>query len=292
MRDSGRILNIHSTDLVDVISDIRQFREWRSTLNQTTSVALVPTMGALHEGHASLIRDAASTATETVVSIFVNRIQFNDAADYAKYPKTLDADLEIAAAAGSTVVFVPKEEEIGPLLQGAPMRAGAIGTLWEGADRPGHFDGVLTVVNQLFSIVQPSRARFGEKDRQQLTIITQWARKAWSGLVIDHGPTVRDEDGLALSSRNRRLSPSGRKEALSINRSLRAIATLHGSGIVDVGALLDHGRSLLSPKLDVHYLAIVDSETLNPIDEARFGSIVLIAASVDGVRLLDNLELS
>ena len=247
-------------------------------------------MGALHEGHAELISDSVRSCDVTVVTIFVNKIQFNDPRDFERYPRTLEADLDIARRCGATAVVVPREEEIAPLLAGKRLSSGPMGEMWEGADRPGHFDGVLTVVNQLFSVVQPTRARFGEKDRQQLVIITQWAKTAWPNVVIDRGRTVREADGLALSSRNARLSRVARSHALTINRALDAILTSYSSGTQSADALCSIGRSCLSNDLTLHYLAVVDGQTLEPRETVIRGCVVLIAATVGDVRLIDNCE--
>lgn len=274
-----------------VFHELSEFTAWRKGLGEASSVALVPTMGALHTGHASLICDAASTADATVVSIFVNKIQFTNQSDFTNYPRTLETDLRLAEDSGATAVLAPRDEAMRPLLEANPLKAGPIGHLWEGHDRPGHFDGVLTVVNQLFALVQPTRARFGEKDRQQLVIITKWAGQDWPRVVIDRGPTVRDSDGLALSSRNVRLTVHGRTEATSINRSLRTVAHAFSSGTTATKELTAIGRQELSSQLELHYLTVVDGTSLLSVDSAEKGSLVLVAASVDGVRLLDNIEL-
>ena len=248
-------------------------------------------MGALHDGHAQLIREASSTADETIVTIFVNKIQFTNQTDYDKYPRTLDSDLHIAEGSGATVVLVPRDDEMTPLLSGNQISSGSMGRLWEGVDRPGHFDGVLTVVNQLFQLTNPHRARFGEKDRQQLIVITEWARTAWPRIAIDRGSTVRDGDGLALSSRNGRLSPTARIAALTLSRALFAMTDAVIAGATDAREIEARGRAVLSPTCDVHYLSIVDGRTLQPQEYVEKDSVALIAATVDGVRLIDNVEL-
>lgn len=275
-----------------VFDTIQEFRHWRSSLAPTTTIGLVPTMGALHEGHAALISDAVRSCDVTVVTIFVNKIQFNDPKDFERYPRTLEADLDIARRSGAAAVFVPQDEELASLLAGHRLHSGPIGDLWEGTDRPGHFDGVLTVVNQLFSIVEPTRARFGEKDRQQLVIITRWAKSAWPKVIIDRGRTVRAADGLALSSRNARLSETGRMHALTICAALEAIMSSYSSGTRSVDVLVSIGKSCLANDITLHYLALVDGQTLEPQESARPGCVVLIAATVDGVRLIDNCELT
>jgi pantoate--beta-alanine ligase len=275
-----------------IFHHLEEFRAWRRALSPATQVALVPTMGALHDGHCRLIADACLSATEVVVSIFVNKIQFTQQSDFDKYPRTLDSDLDLARRAGATVVVAPSDDEFAPYLASEPLIADSMGSLWEGADRPGHFDGVLTVVNQLFELVRPNRARFGEKDRQQLAIITEWAGKAWPDVVIDKGSTVRDSDGLALSSRNARLTASSRNEALSINRALAQVVATFSSGERSGSVLEATGRALVSSKLECHYFAVVDGRTLQRVERATPSSIALVAASIDGVRLVDNRELS
>ena len=248
-------------------------------------------MGALHQGHAQLIRDASTMADETIVTIFVNKIQFTNQSDYDKYPRTTESDLRIAEESGATVVLIPSDDDMTPLLSGNSISAGTIGQLWEGVDRPGHFDGVLTVVNQLFRLTNPHRARFGEKDRQQLIIITEWARTAWPAITIDRGSTVRDADGLALSSRNRRLSSTARVAALTLSRALRAMKDAVTNGATGSREIEAKGRAVLSTNCDVHYLTIVDGRTLQPQETVDQDSVALIAATVDGVRLIDNVDL-
>ena len=275
-----------------VFTTISEFTTWRDGLADDITVTLVPTMGALHEGHAELIREASLSAQETVVTIFVNRIQFTNAADFEKYPKTFDHDLQLAENSGATVLFAPTEAEMSPLLEQNRLQAGLIGTIWEGRDRPGHFDGVLTVVNQLFALARPRRARFGKKDRQQLCIISSWAVHYWPKISIDAGPTVRDSDGLALSSRNRRLSPRARRAAASIPRALRDVQQAFLDGSISVDDLESIGRSAITSECVLHYLTVVNPLTLKREVSATNESVVIIAATIEGVRLIDNVDLS
>ena len=275
-----------------VFTTISELTAWRDGLADDITVALVPTMGALHEGHAQLIREASVSAHETIVTIFVNRIQFTNAADFEKYPKTFDHDLQLAETSGATVVFAPTEAEMSPLLEQNRLTAGVIGALWEGRDRPGHFDGVLTVVNQLFALARPHRARFGKKDRQQLCIISSWAKRVWPMISIDAGATVRDSDGLALSSRNRRLSQNARRTAACIPHSLREVQQAFRDGTVSVADLESVGRSVLSSECVLHYLTVVDPFTLEREETAAKASVVIVAATIDGVRLIDNVDFS
>lgn len=275
-----------------VFTTINEFAAWRNGLADDITVAVVPTMGALHEGHAQLIREASLSAQETIVTIFVNRIQFTNASDFAMYPKTFEDDVQIAENAGATAVFAPLEAEMSPILERNRLTAGHIGKIWEGKDRPGHFDGVLTVVNQLFALTRPHHARFGKKDRQQLCIISSWARRAWPTISIDAGATVRDDDDLALSSRNRRLSLNARRAAASIPHALRNVQRAYLDGSDSVTKLESVGRASLSSECVLHYLTVVDPLTLERQETATDGSIVIIAATIDGVRLIDNVDLS
>ena len=274
-----------------VFRDITTFQEWRSSLPLSRTVALVPTMGALHDGHAKLIGQSADQTDEILVTIFVNRIQFTQESDFANYPRTLDDDLRVCNAAGATAVLVPDDSELAPLLAATPIAAGDLGARFEGVDRPGHFDGVLTVVNQLFALTRPHRARFGEKDRQQLLIISRWAEDAWPDVLIEPGRTVREMDGLALSSRNRRLGTAARLQAASLSASLRTIQKAFASGVSSSSDLEALGRRTIASQCEIHYLAIIDPTTLDQTTVATDDSIALVAASVDGVRLIDNCRL-
>ena len=182
-----------------ILDSIEAARVWRASVRQDHRVGLVPTMGALHAGHGRCITSCSATCDVTVVSIFVNRSQFGDPNDFDSYPRTWNEDLTLAQQAGADVVFAPREAEMAPLMAASPRHAGPLASLWEGRHRPGHFDAVVTVVNQLFSIVRPNRARFGEKDRQQLAVIRTWSTIEWPSIVIDAEPTVREADGLAMS---------------------------------------------------------------------------------------------
>jgi pantoate--beta-alanine ligase len=251
--------------------------------------ALVPTMGALHAGHAALIRRARELAPVTVVSIFVNPLQFGAGEDFDRYPRTLEADVGMCAAEGVDVVFAPPVDELYPL--GDPrvtVSAGRLGTVLEGAARPGHFDGVLTVVLKLFHLVQPDAAVFGEKDYQQLALIRRMVADLDVDVDVVGVPTVREPDGLALSSRNRYLSDDDRRAALALPRALQAGVAASGDG---VAAVLAAARAELEtePAVTVDYLSLVDPVTFDEVttDTAGPGRL-LVAARVGGTRLLDN----
>src|SRR5579884_2766877 len=228
---------------------------------------LVPTMGALHAGHLALIRRAAAENPRTVVSVFVNPTQFNDPADLAVYPRDLAGDIALAAEAGADLIFAPDVAAIYPPGFATHVDVSKLGERWEGAARPGHFRGVATVVTVLLNLVRPARAYFGEKDFQQLTIVRRLHRDlALPGEIVGC-PTMRDADGLALSSRNARLSPDERRQAVAIPRALFRMVGLANAGERDAARLLDAGRAELAstPYLTLEYLAVVNPTDLAPV---------------------------
>jgi pantoate--beta-alanine ligase len=253
----------------------------------TGPLALVPTMGALHDGHAELIRHAAALAGAVAVSIFVNPLQFGPNEDLDRYPRTPEKDLTLLAELGVGLVFAPSAAEMYPA--GGPavtVDPGPLGALLEGASRPGHFTGVLTVVTKLLGLVRPDVAVFGEKDYQQLALIRRTVADLELGVRIAGAPTVRDPDGLALSSRNRYLSPAQRQRALALSRALRRGAEEGPSG---AGAVLKAATEELRG-IDVDYLALrgVDLGPAPTTGPAR----LLVAARVGTTRLIDNLPLT
>ncbi len=260
-------------------------------LGENKRRVFVPTMGALHAGHASLIRRASSIARarggEVAVSIFVNPTQFNEAADYARYPRTIDADAEICGAAGADVVFAPEADEVYPAgrvirVPDLPRVATAPGL--EDAKRPGHFAGVCQVVRRLFEIVRPSVAVFGEKDWQQLQVIRAMTAQERLGIEIVPGATVREADGLAMSSRNRFLSEDDRRRALSISRVLRESERFKSRRDFEAWMV----GEMRAAGLTVEYAVVRDGATL---EEPGAGAMrALIAARVGSVRLIDNAE--
>jgi pantoate--beta-alanine ligase len=254
-------------------------------------VVLVPTMGALHEGHLALLRAARSLAGDggsVVVSVFVNPLQFGPGEDLDRYPRTLDDDLVLCAKEGAALVFAPSAAEMYPA--GRPsvtVDPGPVGAVLEGEFRPGFFGGVLTVVLKLFSLVRPDVAVFGEKDAQQLALVRRMVADLDLGIRIVPVPTVRDADGLATSSRNRYLAPDDRAVALALSRALRAGASSAAAG---ADAVLAAARSELDrePGLSVDYLALVDPETFaDPVGPA----VLAVAARVGATRLIDNVRI-
>ena len=249
-------------------------------------VAVVMTMGALHEGHRGLIRAARARSAFVVVTIFVNPLQFGPSEDFEKYPRTLDADVEACRAEGVSVVFAPSRDEVYP--GGTPqvtMTAGPLGEILEGASRPGHFGGMLTVVEKLLLLTRADVAYFGEKDFQQLALIRRMVFDLELGVEIAGVPTVRDPDGLALSSRNRYLGADQRRAALALSRALR-----EGAAHTDADSALAATAKILDdePGVRVDYLALTGTD-LGPPPSAGGPARLLVAARVGTTRLIDNV---
>ena len=240
-------------------------------------VAVVMTMGALHEGHAQLVRAARASADHVVVTVFVNPLQFGAGEDLDRYPRTLEADLRLAAENGADLVFAPTPDVVYPDAPRVTVSAGPLGEVLEGASRPGHFDGVLTVVLKLLHLVRPDVALFGQKDAQQLACIRRMVRDLDVPVQVVGVPTVREADGLALSSRNRYLSPAERTSALALSRALRTGDVALGRAVLDA-----------EPGVDVDYLERVSSDTFASDPD---GDLLVVAARVGTTRLIDNVLL-
>jgi pantoate--beta-alanine ligase len=257
-------------------------------------IALVPTMGYLHEGHLSLIDRARQNADTVVMSIFVNPLQFGPKEDLATYPRDLTHDSQLAEQRGVDLLFTPSERDMypdeRPLIR---VVAPELGNHLCGRYRPGHFEGVLTVVAKLFNIVRPDVALFGQKDYQQFVLIRRMARDLDMNVEVMSTPITREPDGLALSSRNVYLASDERRAAASLYRALQAAAAVYANGERSVAALLAAALETLDsePAVRVQYLEIVDPERLEPVDVALAGHVVAIAAFVGKTRLIDNLIL-
>lgn len=276
-----------------VCNTLKSLREARAELSGT--VALVPTMGYLHEGHLSLVRLASEKADHVIVSIFVNPIQFNNQDDLARYPRDLDRDIELLEQCGQKValVFAPTLYDMYPPgFQTSVEVSGLTGVL-EGVHRPGHFKGVTTVVTLLFNMVQPQYAVFGEKDFQQLRVIEQMVADLRMSVEIVRAPLMREKDGLAMSSRNVNLSPEAREASLKLSAALNEALDLFRSGERGVAELkrVVHERLEGDPLIQVEYVEIADGVTLESIVSAKEHDRLLIAAFVGGVRLIDNISL-
>jgi pantoate--beta-alanine ligase len=248
-------------------------------------------MGALHAGHTSLVERSRRESDFTVMSIFVNPLQFGPKEDLSRYPRPVEQDEKMAAEAGVDLLFRPSVEEMYPADRTITVTAGKLAVDWEGKSRPGHFDGVLTVVAKLFNIVQPDVAVFGRKDLQQAALVSALVHDLDMPLKILISPIVREDDGLALSSRNRYLSADDRHRATVLNRSLRNVVAQFANGETRVDALEEAGRNVLAaePEVKPDYFAVVDEKTFKRPSFASDRSSVIVAARVGSTRLIDNM---
>lgn len=260
---------------------------------QSRRIGLVPTMGALHAGHLSLVEAALADGLFTVVSVFVNPTQFGPQEDFARYPRDLPADLELLARRGADLVFTPTTETMYPPNHETSVQLTRVAKRWEGASRPGHFPGVATVVLKLFHLVAADVALFGHKDYQQTRVIKRMVQDLDLPIEIRVCPTVREVDGLALSSRNAYLTSDQRRQALALSQSLRCAAELVAAGESDAAILLKQMQAVFAaePAVELDYLAIVDPETLEPLDLLQGPAVALVAARVGQTRLIDNWPL-
>lgn len=282
---------------ITVVNEIARLREIVKTYKKEgKTIALVPTMGCLHNGHKSLMEKAHSVADVTIISIFVNPIQFCPGEDYDKYPRTLDADKEVAQSAGVDVIFAPSVNEMYPQLQKFSdltmvVPPYELTDIMCGKSRVGHFDGVETVVTKLFNIVQPDYACFGMKDIQQLFLIKKMVNDLNFPIEIIPCPLVREDSGLALSSRNKYLSDEQKSAALTISKSLFAIEQMYKAGVKDTKKLFDTGLTNLDKNVELEYLEFVDEDSFKQTDIVQKNTICSIAAKVGQVRLIDNIIL-
>lgn len=269
--------------------------QWRKTLgDKGISIGFVPTMGFLHEGHASLIRKSTQENTNTVVSIFVNPTQFTNSEDFEKYPQDKDGDSSLLRALNVDVLYSPSPSAVYPEGFNTSISAGRIATKLEGKSRPGHFDGVATVVVKLLNAVNPHNAYFGKKDRQQLAVIQQVVRDLNLPVNIVGQDTVRDHDGVALSSRNSRLTDTERQAAAVLPQTLRTMITAFHAGATSSAQLVTLGLQVLAsePLCNVDYVAIVNPNTMEEIESPTNASVICIAATFGSIRLIDNTEMS
>ena len=280
--------------VINKIDEIREkIKEYKK---QGKSIALVPTMGCLHEGHKSLMEKAHSIADITVISVFVNPIQFCPGEDYDRYPRTLEQDKIVAESAGVDIIFAPSVNEMYPNLQKFSdltmvVPPYELTDIMCGKSRVGHFDGVETVVTKLFNIVQPDFACFGMKDIQQLFLIKKMVKDLNIPVEIIDCPLIREESGLALSSRNKYLSETEKTDALTISKSLFAIKESFKIGIKDTKKLFDVCLTNLSKNVELEYLEFVDAKTFQHTEAINSRTICAIAARVGNVRLIDNIIL-
>jgi pantoate--beta-alanine ligase len=277
------------TALVQTLTSARDHAQRASRAGQT--VGLVPTMGALHQGHGRLIEIARRECDVVVVSIFVNPLQFDRADDLSRYPRSLEADLELCRGLGVDAVFAPEAEEMYPRAQACEVRVRRLTDHLCGPFRPGHFDGMATVVLKLFEIVPAARAYFGEKDAQQLAVIRRLVDDFNVPITIVGVPTVREPDGLAMSSRNRHLNPAERIQARALYGALQAASGLIRSGIRSTPEILQRARATIPGHdgIRLEYLQIVDPDELQPVDDVTGPVLIAGAMWVGSTRLIDNV---
>ena len=278
-----------------LLKTVAALREWLR--ESAARVFLVPTMGALHEGHAELVREARRLAGKegrVAVTIFVNPLQFGPSEDLDRYPRTLDADLAMCEGAGADMVFAPSVEEVYFDDRSIQITESSLSNVLCGASRPWHFGGVCTVVAKLFNLVQPDDAVFGKKDYQQLAIIRRLVRDLNFPVVIHGVDTVREADGLAMSSRNRYLTPEERAQAPVLQRGLKKAREAWQSGATDSGKLVNLVLEEIKSATGmarVDYISVVDSRTLQPLDDVADHGLVALAVFFGKTRLIDNIEL-
>ncbi len=280
---------------MQILRTVEELRAWsRACRAAGRRIGLAPTMGALHAGHASLIRAARSRSDAVAVSLFVNPTQFGPNEDYGRYPRTFDVDCALAERLGADVLFAPAVEELYPDGAATLVEVEGLSDRLDGASRPGHFRGVTTVVSKLFIAAEPDLAFFGQKDAAQVAVLRHMARDLRMAAEIVVCPIVREADGLALSSRNVFLSPEERQQALALSRAVGIVESLVGHGNRDAEELKAATRSVFGaePVLRVDYIACVDWTTLEPVETAVPGTLFAVAAWVGSTRLIDNTILS
>jgi pantoate--beta-alanine ligase len=284
-------------ELMQVFRTVADLRRWSRALRSMpgfapgSTIGLVPTMGALHAGHASLIRAARAACTHVAVSLFVNPTQFGPNEDYARYPRSFDADCALAEREGADVLFAPAVEELYPNGPASTfVEVSGLGDRLDGPSRPGHFRGVATVVAKLLIAAEPDRAFFGQKDAAQVAALRRMVADLRLAAEIVVCPIVRDADGLAISSRNVYLSPSERAQALTLSRAVREVESLVAQGERRANMLLAaaHGVFGSEPEVRIDYIALVDWSTLEPVETAAPGTLFAVAAWIGSTRLIDN----
>lgn len=275
---------------IEVVTKIAEVRRWRRG-RERDEVGLVPTMGYLHDGHISLVRRSAEENRRTAASIFVNPTQFGPTEDLSAYPRDLDRDVELLAGAGCNLVFAPSDEEMYAAGHQTWVEVGAVAEPLEGAHRPGHFRGVATVVLKLFTIFEPARAYFGQKDAQQLAVVRTMTRDLNVPVQIVSCPTIRDRDGLAMSSRNTYLSAEEREAATVLYRALTAAKREYRGGSADAEHLRETMLRVLEtePLARVDYVSVADPHTMAELEEVDGAAVFSLAVRVGHTRLIDNL---
>ena len=273
-----------------IVRSIRGLQAWRRQ-HENEEIGFVPTMGALHEGHLSLIRQARKHCSQVVVSIFVNPLQFGPTEDLSRYPRPVKSDQQLCREAGIDLLFRPSHEEFYPKDFQTSVKVNRLSERWEGKARPTHFEGVATVVTKLLCLVRPRRAFFGQKDYQQLLVIKQLVQDLNIATTIIRCPTIRESDGLALSSRNRYLSESERAQAVGVSSALAHGVRMIKGGARHVPTIQRTMRNVLEKwkGLTIEYLAVCDAGSLEPLAKAKGNMVLVAAVQLGHVRLIDNM---
>lgn len=290
MADSTGPMTVPMEIVVDALELRFRIAGWKSN---GVRVGFVPTMGALHEGHLALVRRARELTDRVAVSVFVNPTQFGPGEDFDKYPRDPERDAELLNSAGCDLLFLPSVETIYPPGHSTFVEVDGVSLGFEGDQRPGHFRGVATVVTQLFNLVQPHVAVFGEKDAQQLAVIRRLVRDLHLPIEIEALPTVREADGLAMSSRNAYLSPDDRHAATVLSRALTAARATIENGERSATAILGLLKDILDgePRLTLDYVGVVDADSFQPVEYLTGRIVVPLAGRLGSTRLLDNLQI-
>ncbi len=280
--------------IIEIISDIKKMREWSDNVRlKEQRIGFVPTMGFLHEGHLSLIREAQRYSEKVVLSIFVNPTQFGPSEDFSKYPRNLQRDLEMVEKENVNIVFTPGHEKLYPKGYQTYVQLESLPNHLCGISRPTHFRGVATIVTKLFNIVNPHIAVFGQKDYQQVAVIKQMVEDLNFDIKIIASPTIRESDGLAMSSRNTYLSPEQRLSSTSLYQSLKKTQALIKEGIKDVNTLIDNAKKIILnfSETSIDYIKICDIQTLEDMININQPVLMALAVKVGKTRLIDNMVL-
>lgn len=276
---------------MQILRTVAELRSWsRAEREAGRTIGLVPTMGALHAGHASLIQTAADSCDRVAVSIFVNPTQFGPNEDYDRYPRSFEADCQLARANGAHAVFAPSVDELYPAGAATFVEVEGLSSRLDGQSRPGHFRGVATVVTKLLIAAEPDRGYFGQKDAAQVAVLRRMVLDLRLATELVVCPIVRESDGLALSSRNAYLSPQQRTSALVLSRAVHMVKLLFAKGERDAAKLIEAAHALLNsePTAQIDYITLVDWATLEPVAQAQTGNLFALAASFGSTRLIDN----
>lgn len=280
---------------MQILRTVEELRAWsRAARKEGNTVGLVPTMGALHAGHASLMRAARAQCGAVAASIFVNPTQFGPNEDYARYPRSFDADCALAEREGVDTIFAPNVEELYPEGAETFVEVEGLSNRLDGASRPGHFRGVATVVTKLLIAAEPDRAFFGQKDAAQVAVLRRMVRDLRIATELVICPIVREYDGLALSSRNVYLGPEERQQGLALSRAINTVEDLVGHGQRNTSTLIEAAEAVLGaePLVRIDYIAVVEWATLQPVETAAPGTLFALAAWVGETRLIDNTILA